>query len=99
MYADLHYRFHEVLRECDRMIVSGYGWADTGITNQIDRWLDQRASNRVVLLHERPEEMVERSPIIGRSYEDLVQRRQLVLVRRWMCHTSLQEIRSPLSEN
>src|SRR6185295_2461066 len=29
-YADIHFRFHELLRRCDRMVMSGYGWGDTG---------------------------------------------------------------------
>ena len=99
IYADLHYRFHEALRQCDRMVMSGYGWGDTGITNQIDRWLDQRPTNKLVLLHERPKELVERSPILGRSYDDLTKRRQLILIRNWMCNTALAGIRPALCES
>ena len=72
---------------------------DTGITNQIDRWLDQRPTNKLVLLHERPKELVERSPILGRSYDDLTKRRQLILIRNWMCNTALAGIRPALCES
>jgi hypothetical protein len=99
IFADLHFRFHGVLRQCDRMIVSGYGWGDTGITNQLDRWFDQRPGNRLILLHERPEEIVERSPIVHGSYADLVQRRKLIPIRSWLCNASLAAIRPVLSES
>lgn len=89
IYADLHFRFHQALRQCQRMVMSGYGWGDTGITNQIDRWLEQKPSSRLVLLHESPEEIVARSPIAAKSYEGLLRRRQLIPIRSWMCDTSL----------
>jgi hypothetical protein len=96
IYADLHLRFHQLLRECHLMIMSGYGWGDTGITNQIDWWLEQRPTNRLVLLHRRPEEIRDRSPLVMMSYDDLVQRGQLVLVERWLCDTSLPSLRPVL---
>ena len=97
MYADLHFRFHEALRHCDCMVTSGYGWGDTGITNQIVRWLEQRPRNRLVLLHPSPKEIVERSPIIHGSYDDFVERKQLIPIRSWLCNTSLEAIRPALS--
>lgn len=99
VYADLHFRFHELLRRCDRMVMSGYGWGDTGITNQIDRWLEQRPSNRLILLEERPEQIVDRSPIIEGAYDDLIRRGQLVPVRSWMCNTNLAVIRPALTQD
>jgi hypothetical protein len=98
IYADLHYRFHQALRECDRMVMSGYGWGDTGITNQIDRWLEQQPSRRLVLLHERPEEIRERSPIAAKSYELFVERQQLIPIRSWMCNTRLPTLSSVLGD-
>jgi hypothetical protein len=96
-YADLHYRFHEVLRHADRMIMSGYGWGDTGISNQIYRWLDQRASNRLVLLHATPRVIEERSMLMQGGYGVRVQSGQLVPVERWMSDTSLASIRPHLA--
>jgi hypothetical protein len=36
VYGDMHFRFNEVLRRCERMIMSGYGWGDTAISFQLD---------------------------------------------------------------
>jgi len=96
IYADLHFRFHEALRRCDRMVTSGYGWGDTGITNQILHWLDQRPRNRLFLLHPRPEEIRERSPFVDMSYDNLIERKQLIPIRSWLCNTSLGAIRAAL---
>ena len=97
LYADLHHRFHEELRRCDRMVMSGYGWADTGITNQLERWLDQRASNRLVLLDEKPEDVVVRSPLMAMSYDSFVAKGQLIPIRTWLCKTSLPDIEAALA--
>jgi SIR2-like protein len=96
IYADLHFRFHEALRHCDRMVTSGYGWGDTGITNQLLRWLDQRPRNRLLLLHPSPKEIAERSPLVQGAYDDLIERRQLIPIRSWLCNTSLGAIRAAL---
>jgi len=85
MFADIHYRFHQLLRRCNRIVMSGFGWGDIGITNQIDRWFDQRPDNRLLLLHESPEEVVvSRSKILAMSYDGLTRRRQLVHVPQWL---------------
>jgi hypothetical protein len=99
IYADLHYRFHEMLRRTDRIVMSGYGWADTGITNQLDRWLERSLKNRIVLLHENPETLVDRSKILAVSYDGLVRRRQLVPIGRWLSDTSLSDIASEIESD
>lgn len=95
-FADVHFRFHEVLRRCDKMIVSGYGWRDQGITNQIDRWLDSDTNRAIALLHQRPEELGENSSILAMGYDSLRQSGQLIPIRKWMCDTTLAELAKPL---
>jgi hypothetical protein len=96
IYADLHYRFHELLRKSDRIVMSGYGWGDIGINNQLDRWLDQSPEKRIILLHRFPETLLDRSKILAVSYESIVRRRKLVPIEKWLSDTSLGDIAADL---
>jgi hypothetical protein len=89
IYADIHFRFHELLRGCDHMVMSGYGWSDTAINFQLDRWLDCRRRNTIILLHEHPEQIVERSLIMASAYDGRIRSGQLVCIKNWLCNTSL----------
>ncbi|HBB96103.1 MAG TPA: hypothetical protein DC054_12000 [Blastocatellia bacterium] len=96
IYADMHFRFHQLLSQCELMIMSGYGWGDAPINFRLDTWLDQRQSNTIVLLHEKPEELVERSLVMASGYDAWVRCSQLVPIRKWLSGVSLSEIRSHL---
>jgi hypothetical protein len=96
IYADLHYRFHDILRRADRIVMSGYGWGDIGISNQLDRWLGRSSDKRIILLYENPEALTDRSKILAESYGMLVRRRKLIPVGRWMSDTSLSDIASDI---
>jgi hypothetical protein len=92
IYADLHYRFLEILRRADRIVMSGYGWGDRGISNQLERWIDRSLSNRIILLYEKPEMLAERSVILAEGYNRLVRRRQLIPIGQWLSNTSFCDI-------
>jgi len=92
IYADAHFRFHEVLRQCTVMVMSGYGWGDTAINWRLDTWLDQNKRNTIILLHPHPDEIAQRSVIVGRAYDYWTQGGQLRLVPKWLCETSMRDI-------
>lgn len=92
IYADIHFRFYDLLRSCDHMVMSGYGWGDTVINFQLDTWLDRRRRNTIILLHEKPEQIVERSLIMASAYDGRVRSRQLICIKRWLCDISLREL-------
>lgn len=96
IYADLHYRFHEVLRRADRIVMSGYGWGDMGITNQLERWLERSPQQRIILLHENPEILIDHCKMLAVSYDGLVRRRQLIAVTHWLSDTSMPDIEADL---
>jgi hypothetical protein len=54
IYADMHFRFHQLLRQCELMVMSGYGWGDKAINFRLDTWLNQSRSNTILLLHQCP---------------------------------------------
>jgi hypothetical protein len=96
IYADMHFRFHHLLRRCKLIVMSGYGWGDTAINFRLDTWLDQSRSNRIILLHQTPEELVERSLIMASGYDAWTGSEQLIPIRNWMCEVSLSDLQSHL---
>jgi len=96
IYADIHFRFLELLRHSDRILMSGYGWSDAAINLQLDTWLDRFRRNTIILLHERPEEIPQKSLIMGNSYDLRVRTGQLIRIKRWLCDVSLSDIKTSL---
>jgi hypothetical protein len=87
----MQFRFSEALRRCERMIMSGFGWSDSAIAFQLDTWLDRRRTNRVILLHENPAELIERSLIMASGHDGWVKAGQLVPIRRWLADATLND--------
>lgn len=96
IYTDIHFHFYELLRECDRILMSGYGWGDTAINFRLDSWLDRSRANKVVLLQEHPEQLTDRSLVFATGYEAWTKAGQLACVERWLCGVRLSELRGLL---
>jgi hypothetical protein len=96
IYADMHFRFHQLLRQCDLMVMSGYGWGDTAINFRLDTWLDQSRRNTIILLHRAPEELVERSLVMASGYDYWTRSGQLIPIQKWLCEVSLSDLESHL---
>jgi len=92
IYADAHFRFHDVLRQCPVIVMSGYGWGDTAINWRFDTWLDQNRRNTIVLLHRRPEEIAKRSVIVESAYDYWIRSRHLLPVPKWLSEVSMSDI-------
>jgi hypothetical protein len=97
IYADMHFRFHQLLRECESMVMSGYGWGDTAINFRLDTWLDQSRKNNIVLLHETPQDLVEKSLVMASGYDAWVRCGQLRPVPKWLCEVTLSDLRTSLT--
>jgi hypothetical protein len=94
IYADMHFRFHQLLRECESMVMSGYGWGDTAINFRLDTWLDQSRKNNIVLLHENPQALVEKSLVMASGYDAWIRCGQLKLIQKWLCDVTLSELKA-----
>jgi hypothetical protein len=92
IFGDMHFRFAEVLRKCERMIISGFGWSDSAITFQLDTWLDRRQTNRIILLHEDPQELTERSLIMASGHDGWVRAGQLIEIKHWLAEATLSDV-------
>lgn len=96
-YADVHFRFSELLRRCNLMVMSGYGWGDTAINFQFDAWFDRDRTNRLVLLHTEPSQLMDRSMIVAEGYGAWIRSGQLRTIERWLSDTSVGELKGSLA--
>jgi hypothetical protein len=92
IYADIHFRFHQLLRSCGHIVMSGYGWGDMAINFQLDKWMDDCDRNRIILLHKTPEKLVNRSMLLESAYDAWTRSGQLVCIRHWLSDTSLNDL-------
>jgi hypothetical protein len=99
IYADMHFRFHQLLRQCELMAMSGYGWGDTAINFRLETWLDQNRSNTLILLHRSPEELEERSLIMASSYDGWTRCGQLISIKKWLSEVSLRDIENQIASH
>jgi hypothetical protein len=99
IFAHLHTKFFLSLQEQTQMIMSGYGWNDRWMNGRLMEWLHAPGDRRVVLLHERPEELESSKSAMLHPYDDLVKRGKLLLVEKWLCDTSLSDVQPYLQES
>lgn len=95
----MHFRFHQLLRQCELMVMSGYGWGDTAINFRLETWLDQGRSNTLILLHRSPEELEERSLIMASSYDGWTQCGQLSTIKKWLSEVSFSDIENQITSH
>lgn len=96
IYIDLQYRFQELLRRCDVILMCGYGWGDAAINLRLETWMDS-PRKRIVLLHPRPQEITERSMIIASAFDWWISSGRLLTIPQWMCDLTLEQIESHLT--
>lgn len=98
IYLDLLFRFQEVLRSCDVILMCGYGWGDAAINLRLETWMDD-SRKRIILLHPFPEEITARSMIIASAYSWWVSSGRLVTVPQWLSDLTLKDIEPLLFRN
>lgn len=100
IYADVYDAFIESLRRRRCMVMSGYGWNDLGVSLRLTRWLDRNDDHRLILLHENPDEIkFESRGIRPASFESFVNRGQIVVIKKWLCDTVIDDLRSHLTQS
>ncbi|MCF3651718.1 SIR2 family protein [Synoicihabitans lomoniglobus] len=94
VFLELMFQFHKRLKETELLIVSGYGFADKGINNRLWAWLDARQGNRLVVLHEKPDELRrDAKPSFSHNVDRHKKSGKFVLVDKWMCNCSLEDVK------
>ena len=94
IFKELMHAFHSELSEHKLVVMSGYGWGDSGINERLCDWLGRDRSHRIVLLSKDcPNRMLAKSHVIRIQWEDLIRHRQLVVMRKWLENTTWAEIK------
>jgi hypothetical protein len=96
IFADVHFRFHQVLRQCSDIVMSGYSWGDTAINFQLDKWMDDSERNRIVLLYNAPEKLIDNSPILGAAWRLRSGTGQIAYISKYFADVSLKELQDLL---
>ena len=96
IYADIHFRFHQLLRTSDQIVMSGYGWGDTAINFQLDKWLDDGKRNRIILLYETPEKLANGSLILESCWDSCIKSGQFACINKYLQDVSLRELQAVL---
>ena len=93
IFRTLHCKFDQALYRNKLIIMSGYGWNDRGINGRILEWLYSSYDNKLILLHEKPENLIKQSKsALWHRYDELVQTNRLVPITRWFSDVSFSEI-------
>jgi len=92
IYADIHFRFHQLLRSSDQIVMSGYGWGDAAINFQLDKWLEEGDRKRVILLYKTPEKLSDRSMILECGWDGRIASGQLVCLKKYFEDVSMSEL-------
>lgn len=90
--AEMHWWFHKMLNEHDRIAMSGYGWNDKGINIRLIEWLHLSVQKHVCLMHEKPESLKQSNSPLWHRYDELVRESRIVAIRKWMQNTTLAEL-------
>lgn len=96
IFAEMFYQLHQSFKESNCMIMSGYGWGDEGINIRLGNWLDRNGTN-LVILHENPESLQDRSFQLMVNMDNLVKSGKLILVKKWLSDTTLDMIQQEIN--
>lgn len=94
IHAEMHFRFYQLLKETDIMVMSGYGWNDPGINTRLMEWIYSSDKKRLYLLHRNPEAEIRDKSKSGmwHSYDDLEKDGRLIPIKKWLSELNRQEL-------
>jgi hypothetical protein len=94
IFRKIHFKFDDALDNTKTIIMSGYGWNDRGINGRIFEWIGSSTENRIILLHERPENLKNYSKsAMWHRYDDLVKTKRLIPIKKWFSDVKYSEIK------
>jgi hypothetical protein len=92
IFAELHHLFHNALLQHDTIVMSGYGWNDSALNVRLLEWLFTSPNKRLILLHNAPEDLKMSRSALRHQMDGLVQDGRLVLHRKWLCDTTIEDL-------
>jgi hypothetical protein len=98
IFADLYCCFLQSLKTTNIIIISGYGFGDKGINNQIIEWMYKSKENRIIVIHKSPSELFDYARnAIKKHWASWEVRKRLHFIRKNIEDTSWAEIKEVLS--
>ena len=93
IYRILHAKFDRSLKRKRIMVMSGYGWNDRGINGRLFEWLGSSINNRLILLHENPDDLKKYSrSALWHRYDDLISDGRLIPITKWFLEVKFSDI-------
>ncbi len=93
IFKIIHNKFDNMLPNINTIIMSGYGWNDRGINGRLFQWLGSSFKNKIILLHENPEDLKRYSrSALWHKYDGLVKEKRLILIKKWFSDTKYSDI-------
>ena len=74
------------------VVMSGYGWSDSGINYRLIGWLDRSAANSVLLLHTEADTLAANSLQLDECYRGFVKDKQIIPGNKWLSQTTLEDV-------
>ncbi len=100
IFAEMHFWFHRLLKEHDTIAMSGYGWSDRGINGRLIEWLHSSRQPRLLLMHQKLEELVSYSKgTLWCRYEPLVKAGRILPIPKWMQEVTLTDFLANFGED
>jgi hypothetical protein len=101
IFAEMHYWFHRLLKEHNKVAVSGYGWRDLGITGRLVEWVVPPNGQRLYLMHQHPDDLAQRSNggVLADFYGLLINEGRLHLITKWMQDVRGEELLKQMGAN
>ena len=93
IWQEMHQAFRRVLQTTNVVVVSGYGFGDSGINEVIFSWLRQEENRIAAILHEKGNEMTDN------RFRFLAYRRKISFVKKWFCDATLEDVLKAMNES
>ncbi len=93
IFSDVFYRMRTSMDQSKCIIISGYSFGDKGINTRLIDWVEDGEDRRIILLHEDPRALHHGARgAIRNHWENWQRTKRLIVVERWLCDSSHDEI-------
>jgi len=94
VYAEQHGHFRAALRDCDVLIIAGYGFADKAVNTLLTGYVCDGSRRPIVLIHADPQSLFAAArPAASRGLKRADQQGRLILVQRWLEDVAWDDLR------
>lgn len=92
LFGEMFGEFRKRISNHRTLICCGYGWGDKGINIRLNQWLRDAAENRIVILHNDPDDLLWQKRFWYFRWDDLVNAGKVVVIPKWLSECSVAEL-------